>query len=280
MNVLVVVALAREVFREALASKVIWMALILTGLVVLAMMFALDLEVVDGALAMTRLMGDSVSATVMPVDVALRPVLQVVVGWVFYGGILAGIVATCEIVPRLLSAGRVERLLSLPIRRAELVAGTYIGVVTLSALLAFTVVGSCCGVLFVKGRFFVAAPLWAALASVVAFLPVYTVVMAVGALFRSAALAAMAGGLVFVLGIGRNSMHDAASYIRSPFWRTLFEACLSPLPNIGQMGSLATGMVGGETVVLAVVMPALGAAALFCIAGVVATTLVLESKDF
>src|SRR6266542_6867224 len=124
-------AVAADLLREAAARR--WV-LALTGAVTLALLvvlFGLRLEVVDGALAATRLFGSLDHGSIRPVDVALRPLFQGVAWVVFYGGLASGVIACADFAPKLLEPGRIEHLLALPVRRGELLAGTFLGVVAL-----------------------------------------------------------------------------------------------------------------------------------------------------
>ena len=129
-----VVGIAGYVLREAAARKFILAFLLgVTGLLV-TLSLSLRIEVVDGALAASRLFGELLPTDIRAVDVALRPVFMAAAGIVFYGGILFGIVACSDFAPSLLSPGRIEHLLALPLRRWHLLAGTLLGVMTLAVL--------------------------------------------------------------------------------------------------------------------------------------------------
>ena len=100
------------------------------GLLVLGL--SLKLEVVDGALAASRFFGKSLDNPMMSADVALGAVFSVASQFIFYGGMLFGIFSCSDFAPKLLSPGRIEHLLALPVRRWELLAGTFLGVLILA----------------------------------------------------------------------------------------------------------------------------------------------------
>ena len=105
----------------------------LPALVLLFLGLALRLEVVDGALAATRLFGAALDTDVRSVDVALRPVFQAAAYAIFYGGLAFGVLACADFGPSLLAPGRIEHLLALPVRRPELIGGTFLGVLLLAS---------------------------------------------------------------------------------------------------------------------------------------------------
>src|SRR5262249_54162730 len=125
-------AVAMDLLREAAARR--WflaLGLALTGALLL-LLTSLRLEVVDGALAATRLFGQPVYHSIQPAGVALRPGFLVAGRLVFGGGLGFGVLSCAAFAPALLSPGRIEHLLSLPVRRWELLAGTFLGVLALA----------------------------------------------------------------------------------------------------------------------------------------------------
>ena len=88
---------------------------------------ALRLEVVDGALAATRLFGSDLGTDIRAVDVALRPVFRIAAYLVFYGGLILGILSSADFGSSLLTPGRIGHLLAQPVRRWELLVGTWLG---------------------------------------------------------------------------------------------------------------------------------------------------------
>src|SRR6185295_66063 len=125
-------AVAADLIREATKRKwFLGLAIAITAVLV-TLSLSLRMDVVDGALAATRLFGKLTRGPIQSVDVALRPVFMAVAAVVFYGGSVFGIIACADFAPTLLSPGRIEHLLALPVRRWQLLAGTFLGVLALS----------------------------------------------------------------------------------------------------------------------------------------------------
>lgn len=277
MNVLHV---AMDVVREAFARRYM-LALfssILIGLVLLG--FGLNLEVVDGALAAGRLFGAAIENAIVPVDVALRPVFQALCWVVFYLGLLFGMVVTADIAPKMLSPGRVELLLSLPVRRVELVVGTYLGVVIVALSAAVFAVGGLSAVLFVKAEFFTIAPFVGGAAAVIGFLAIYAVMLLATSFARSAALAAGTGLAVYIAAIVTSDRREFLSWFRDGWVRDLLAVVVAPLPRLRALADLGAAVAGGEQAPWAaapsLVLGALAFAA-FC---VVVACMVVQSKDY
>src|SRR5262249_23980582 len=127
---------AFDLFREAASRR--WFLSLGLGITLLLAVLGLTLrlDVVDGALAATRLFGKVLHTDIRSVDVALRPVFRAASYVIFYGGLGFGILACADFAPSLLAPGRIEHLLALPVQRWQLLGGTFLGVLGLSTIFA------------------------------------------------------------------------------------------------------------------------------------------------
>ena len=273
-------AVARDVLKEATSSKMMLALLLTIGLFLLALTLSLDLDVVDGALAGSRIFGRAAGTAIVPVDVFLRPAFQALAWVTFYVGLLFGIVATADIAPRLLQPGRVEHLLALPIRRVELVIGTYLGVCAICAIATVFAVGGVSLVLFAKAKMVTVAPAAGAAMAFVAFAAIYGVMMAVGVLFRSAALSAGAGLLTYILGVAVSEKNVMLMWTTNKPLRTLLEVVSAPMPNLRALADVGAGAAAGEAVALQAVLPMVGGAAAFAACGVLLAAAIVQSRDY
>jgi Cu-processing system permease protein len=273
-------AVAADLLREARARK--W-TLALVGATTVALLlvaFGLQLEVVDGALAASRFFGRVGRGDIRPADVALRPLFEGVSWLVFWGGLVFGVLASADFAPTLLAPGRIEHLLSLPVRRWELVAGTWLGV--LAVTLAVALYGGLGLSLVVawKTGVFGWGPVLAAALATLAFSAVYAVMVLAAALVRSAALSAGSGAAALDL-VGLAGSREAVAPAFSPgVGRTLFLAITAPLPRLGPIGDHAARLAGGEPLRLGLLAAQGGGALLVALATLAAAVAILERKDF
>jgi len=237
-----VLGIAGYVLREAASRKFIMAFMVGLTLVLAVVALGMRIDVIDGALAASRLFGQEVRATIQSVDVALRPVYQASAFIVFYGGILFGIVACSDFAPSLMSPGRIEHLLALPIQRWHLLAGTFLGVMTLA--LGGTLYGTTGLVLIfgVKTGYWTVGPLVAGLMACVGFAAVYAVMLTMATLVRSAALCAAAGFAVLVGGIIAGHRQDIAKAFEEGVSRSLFQAVTLVLPRLSALAEAAGDM--------------------------------------
>jgi ABC-2 type transport system permease protein len=234
-----VFAVAEDLLREAAARR--WflaLGLALTGLLLL-LLTSLRLEVVDGALAATRLFGKPLWHDIQAADVALRPVFRVASQIVFWGGLVFGVLACADFAPALLSPGRIEHLLSLPVRRWELLVGTFLGVLALAAGGAVYASAGLVLVLGSKTGVWTGWPVVSAVLAALAFGSIYAGMLATTVWVRSAALSAAAGASLVVLGLLATYRRALLDLMGQGVGRTLFAGLTAVVPPLGRLADAA-----------------------------------------
>jgi Cu-processing system permease protein len=280
MSPLSVLHVARDLLREARARR--WtLALVLAAtLGLLLVAFGLRLEVVDGALAASRFLGARVNGDIRPADVALRPLFDAVAHLVFYGGTLFGVAACSDFAPALLAPGRIEPLLALPVRRAELLLGTFAGVLALVLAGSLYAGGGLAVVVWVKTGVLGVAPVAAALLAAVAFSAIYAVMLLAALAVRSPALSALAGFTLWILGIVASHRAAIAPMFSPGPGRSLFLAATAPLPRISALGSAASRVAQGGALDAVALAAPIAAAVAFALAALSLAVAIFERRDF
>ncbi|HUM12790.1 MAG TPA: hypothetical protein VLT82_17715 [Myxococcaceae bacterium] len=233
------IVVALDLLREAAARR--WflaLALALTGLLIL-IVTSLRLEVVDGALAATRLFGQPLYHQIQPADVALRPVFLVASQVVFWGGLCFGVLGCADFGPALLSPGRIEYLLSLPVRRWELLLGTFLGVLALALAGAVYASAGLVLVLGAKTGVWTGWPVVSSVLAAVAFGSVYAGMLAVTVWVRSAALSAATGASLVLLGLLATHRVALLEVMGRGVGRTLFAGLTAVVPPLGKLADAA-----------------------------------------
>lgn len=271
---------ARDLLREARARRWILFLFAGTTLLLLGAALGLRLEVVDGALAATRLFGNLVRTDIQAADVALRPLFEATAWLVFYGGMAFGVLSCADFAPALLAPGRIEHLLSLPLRRSELVLGTFLGVEVLALSGALYGGLGLTLIVWAKTGVFGWAPVAAALLAGAGFAAVYAVMVASAIAVRSAALSAAAGGVMFVAGIVAGSRSSLAPLFSPGASRRVFLAVTAPLPRLSALQGQADRLANGLPVDLAQLAVQLGGTLLFALGALSLAVTLVERKDF
>jgi ABC-type transport system involved in multi-copper enzyme maturation permease subunit len=275
-----VFAVARDLLREASSRKWFLGLGIAVTLVLALLAFTLRMDVVDGALAGVRLFGTALDNDIQSVDVALRPVFMAASALVFYGGTLFMVLACADFAPSLLSPGRIEHLLSLPVRRWELLAGTFLGVLGLTVTFALYGAGGLVVLLGVKTGVWTTGPLISALLATVNFATVYAVMITTALFARSAALSAGSGVIVYVVGILAGLRLEIAPLFEEGWGRSLFEGVTRVLPRISTLGKFAIDLAGGRPIDLPVLVSLLAGFAVFGLGVLSVGAWRFEKRDF
>jgi Cu-processing system permease protein len=273
-------SVARDLLREARARR--WVLALAAGVTALLLLaaFGLELEVVDGALAASRFLGERVNDDIRPARIALRPLFEGVSYAVFYGGTLFGILACADFAPALLAPGRIEHLLALPVRRAELVLGTFLGVLALVLALALYGGGGLALVVWAKTGVLGLAPIASAALAAAAFTSVYAVMLLAALAVRSAALSAAAGFTLWILGIVAGNRTLLAPLFRAGAGRAAFLAVTLPLPRISALGRAGASLARGLPPDGPLLATQVGATFLFALSVLALAVALFERKDF
>lgn len=273
-------AVALDLFREAASRR--WFLALGLGITMLLLTagLALRIDVVDGALAATRLFGRSVPTSIQSVDVALRPVFRGAAYVIFYGGLAFGILACADFAPSLLSPGRIEHLLSLPIQRWELLFGTFLGVLGLATIGALYGAGGFTLILSVKTGVWTARPILAGLLASVTFSALYGGMLAAALFVRSAALSAAVGGFLFVAGIVAGYRDSVAAFFEAGAARDVFRATTLLVPRVSTLADAAGDLAASEPVDMRALGSLLLGLAIFGLAALAFGIWRFEQKDF
>jgi ABC-2 type transport system permease protein len=137
-------ASVEEVFREAAARWTLIAYFALSSLFILVFALAVNLDVVNGALAGAKLFGQSVEVGHRSIDID-RLVLGFesgFSGFLYLVGTFLALFATAHLVPRLQEKGTVDLYLSRPVGRVPLLLSRYCGGMLLAAANLLYLIGS------------------------------------------------------------------------------------------------------------------------------------------
>ncbi len=275
-----VFTVAGGVLREALSRKWFLGLGVAIALLLGTLSLSLQLDVVNGALAGTRLFGKLVFTDIRAVDLALRPLFMGAAYLIFYGGNAFFLVACSDFAPAMLTPGRIEHLLSLPLRRWELLFGTYLGVMVLAVCAAVYGAGGLVLILGFKTGVWTARPLLAAVLGTGSFGAIYAAMMLGAMVLRSAALSAACGAAIFFGGIIAGNRDLIAPAFEEGPSRSLFRAITSLLPRIATLGKFSAEVAGSRPVEPRAVAALLGATGVFALGLLSLAAWHFEKKDF
>lgn len=271
---------ALDLLREAAWRKwFLGLFITITGVLVL-LGLSLQLDVVDGAIAGSSLFGEVLFPDIRTASSALDPLFMGTTLTAATVGALFLSVACSDFAPSLLSPGRIEHLLSLPVTRAQLLLGTWAGGLTV-AIIA-TAYGAL-GVIVLLGA---KTGIWnfkllgGALIGVVVFATVYAAMMLAAVLVRSAAFCAAVGLGTVVLGLVSSARASIARAIDPGAGRLIFEWAMVPVPKLGSLAVRAAFLSGNHAYDAAELWRLIAGAGLFSGGLLLIALFIFERKDF
>lgn len=132
-------ALIQLTFRESFAKKTFMGFLGISTFICLLFLFALNLDIVDGAQSYISIFGQEADQLV-----ELEKILLGLEGGVavllFTAGIFLSLFATSNLIPSLLSPGSIDLLISKPLSRTRILLGRYLGAISIVAFNIFYLV--------------------------------------------------------------------------------------------------------------------------------------------
>lgn len=275
-----------EVFREAAARFTLVAYFALSTLFVLIFAAAVNLDVVDGALAGAKLFGKEISMGSEKVEID-KLVLGFESGFaavLYLVGTFLAIFATAHLVPRLQEKGTVDLYLSRPVGRVPLLLSRYLGGLLLAAVNVFYLIGSIWAIVGWKtgvwhGRFLLGGlVILFSIATLLAF------AFLVGVVTSSTAVSIMTAYAVFFFS-SILVAHDKIEAALSAQWSAdLVHGLYWVLPKTAELGRAIVALVSEGEVFRRVpeiaLLPVFGSTALFGLACLALSAWAFQRKDF
>src|SRR5579872_627332 len=184
------IALIVDTFREAFARKIFWGLFGLSAAMILFFLFLLKIDLVEGAAATVSLFGRTTNR-LTEVDQLVRGVYGGIATFLYTWGMFLSVFASAGLIPSVLEPGRIELLLSKPVSRTHILLGRYLGnVLVISCNVIYLVLGVWL-IFGYKTGIWEARFLLSIASTIFIFAVLLSVVVLVGVIFESAALATM-----------------------------------------------------------------------------------------
>ncbi len=183
------IALIRDTFREAFARRIFWGFAGCCTVLLIFLMFIMRIDVVAGALATITIFGRAMPTT--DVQGLVQQTQSVIAMAMYFFGMALSVFASAGLVAAVFEPGRIELLLSKPVSRTRLLLGRYVGnVLVVAANIVYLTLGS--WIIFgVKTGLWGGGYLVSSLFTVFIFAVLLAVIVLVGVLWESAAVAIM-----------------------------------------------------------------------------------------
>lgn len=240
-------ALIQDTFREAMARKIFWGLFGLSTLMILFFLFLLNIDIVEGAMATVTLFGRTVSR-VGDVEKWVRTTYAAIATFLYTWGMFLAVFASAGLTPSILEPGRIELLLSKPVSRVHILLGRFAGnVLIITCNVTYLVMGVWI-ILGIKTGIWSGDFLISIATTVFVFTVLLTVVVLMGVLFDSAALATMVTIALMIMSpiLAQTAMmlKLLSSEWSRNVWRTLYYC----LPKVYDMGRITLNTIQKEPV--------------------------------
>ena len=279
-------ASVQEVFREAAARWTLVAYFALSTVFILLFAAAVNLDIVDGALAGIKLFGQSVDVgdNHIEIDRLVLGFESTFAGVLYFVGLFLALFATAHLVPRLQEKGTIDLYLSRPIGRVPLLLSRFTGGVLLAAADIVYLIGSIGAIVAWKThifhpRFFLSgAVILFTIATLMAF------AFLVGVVTSSTAVSLMATYAVFFLA-AILALHDRiAAAVSTEFAAKTVQTLYWIFPKTAELGQATVALVAGaaapERLANLDHFAVYGSTALFGVAALSLASWLFSRKDF
>lgn len=243
----VTIALIRDTFREALARKIFWGLFALSTLMILFFLFILKIDLVEGAVATISLFGRAGPRGSQPVDQLVRGVYAGMATFLYTWGVFLSVFASAGLIPSVLEPGRIELLLSKPVSRTHILLGRYVGnVLIVCCNFSYLVLGVWT-ILGVKTGIWSPSFLVSIATTAFIFAVLLSVVVLIGVLFESAALATMVTVALMIISPILAQTGLMMRLLSSEWSREIWQALYYVLPKVWDLGRMTLNAIQDRT---------------------------------
>ena len=239
-------ALIRDTFREAFARKIFWGLFGLSVVMIAFFLFLLKIDLVEGAVATVSIFGRTANR-MTDVDRLVRGVYAGIATFLYTWGMFLAVFASAGLIPSVLEPGRIELLLSKPVSRAHILLGRYIGnVLVISCNVVFLVLGIW-AILGAKTGIWSPAFLISIATTIFIFSVLLAVVVLIGVLFESAALATMISMALMIISAILAQTNLMMRLLSSEWSRQTWRALYYALPKVYDLGRITLNAIQDRT---------------------------------
>jgi ABC-2 type transport system permease protein len=243
---MITLALIRDTFREALARKIFWGLFALSTLMILFFLFLLRIDIVSGASATISLFGQQTRGN-PDIDRVVRGVYGAIATFLYTWGMFLAVFASAGLIPSVLEPGRIELLLSKPLSRTHILLGRFIGNVLVISLNSAYLVLGVWAILGLKTGIWSPAFLIAIATTTFIFAVLLSVVVLIGVIFESAALATMVTVALMIISPILAQTSLMMRLLSSEWSRNLWKTLYYSLPKVYEMGKMTLDAIQSRT---------------------------------
>jgi len=234
-------------FKESLAKKTFIAFLGISTLVNLLFIFALNLDIVDGAQSYISVFGQE-SHEAFDLEKIIITVQGAISIFLFTGGIFLSLFATSSLIPSMLDPGSVDLLISKPVSRLMILSGRFLGAVSIVAFNVFYMVIFSWLILSIKTGMWYAGFLQSGVMIVISFAILFTLMTFLGLLTKSGPFSLMITYMILFFSPMLLQRDQIYALLSSKIYGYLLDGLYHFLPKTAELGKITEQLVRGVQV--------------------------------
>jgi ABC-type transport system involved in multi-copper enzyme maturation permease subunit len=239
-------ALVLDTFREAMARKIIWGFFGCSTALIVFFLLIVKIDIVEGTLATRSVLGRT--SQTMEVDKMVRVAHAGIAALLYtFGGLLA-VLASAGLIPTIFEPGRIELLLSKPVKRYHILLGRYLGNLLVIAANVFYPVIVIWIIFGLKTGVWTPGFLYSSLLTVFIFGVYLTVILLVGVQWESAVVATMVTFGMVIIGLIVANKNTIERLLSSEWSRDAVRGLYYVLPKVVDIANMMMTVVKGEPI--------------------------------
>lgn len=235
-------------FRESLARKTFVVFFIISSLMLLLFLFALNIDAVDGAVSAISLFGKEAQGIGIDTTKLVFGIESVIASALFTVGLFFSIFATASLIPNMLEKGNIDWIIAKPISRHKLLFGRYAGALSIVAFNIFYLIGGSWLILSFKTGIWNLSFLVAGLLITVSFAVLYAIMVFLGVLFQNSAIAIMGVYLIIFLSPLLFQRDKIYALLSKKIYQLLLDGIYYITPRTFEIGDIVRKTVLNESI--------------------------------
>lgn len=269
-------ALIQLTFRESFAKKTFLGFLGISTFVCLLFLFALNLDIVDGAKSYVSVFGAK-SGQAFELQKILLGLESGVAVILFTAGIFLSLFATSNLIPSLLRPGNIDLLISKPLSRMQILLGRYLGALAIVAFNIFYLIVFSWLIISIKTSIWNWGFLLAGFIILLTFAILFALMTFLSLITRSGPFSLMITYLIVFISPFLLERDKIYALLSGKVYGYLLDGLYYYLPRVAELGNLTGILVRGHD---AFQWSAILTSTIFAITMLMASAFIFNKKDF
>ncbi len=237
-------------FKESMARRTFIAFFVLSSLTLAFFLFAMNIEVVNGALASLSLFGKTadIPENRIVIERFMRGIHMGLATLLYTAGIFFSIFAASGLYPNLLEKGNIDWILSKPISRFQMLAGRFLGGLGIVAFNIFYLIVGSWLILSIKSGYWNVSFLSAGLLIVWVFAALFALMALLGVLFQNAAISVMGAYLMIFLSPMLFQRERAYALLSRKIYQLILDGLYYICPPIFETGEIMKKLIFHEPI--------------------------------